>query len=127
METFLSVLLYILTGIGVLMVISFWVSDIYLDGKRFRWYYYVPAAVVCAALGILFPLVLGGWLYALMENVFLAVMLPAGYLLTVSGVLAGGFFLFRKKEDFSVPFYFSLCLLLLVVPAGWMIRLFNGA
>ena len=45
METFLSVLLYVLTGIGVLMVISFWVSDIYLDGKRFRWYYYLPAAV----------------------------------------------------------------------------------
>ena len=39
METFLSVLLYVLTGIGVLMVISFWVSDIYLDGKRFRWCY----------------------------------------------------------------------------------------
>ena len=126
MEIFLSVLLYVLTGIGVLMVISFWVSDIYLDGKRFRWYYYLPAAAVCMALGMLFPLFMGGWLYALVENIFLAVLLPAVYLLTVAGVLASGFFLFRKKDDFSGSFYFSLCLLSLVVLAGWLIRLFNG-
>ena len=78
------------------------------------------------ALGMLFPLFMGGWLYALVENIFLAVLLPAVYLLTVSGVLVGGFFLFRKKDDFSGSFYFSLCLLSLVVLAGWLIRLFNG-
>ena len=120
MEQFLSILLYFMTGIGLLMTVSFWLSDIRLNGKRFRWYYYLPGAVLCVALGRLLPLVVTGWLYALSENNVWAVVLPIAYPVVIVGVIAGGFLLLRDREDFSASFYFSLCLFSLVVLSAWL-------
>ena len=122
MEPFLSILLYILTAVGVLMTFSFWLSDIRLNRRRFRWYYYLPAALLCAVWGTLFPVVFSAWLYAVSENTVLSVLWPVVYLLLILGSIFGGFGLFCQRDDFSKPFYFSLCLCTLVVLSGWLIR-----
>ncbi len=123
MEQFLAILLYILTGVGVLMVFSFWLSDIRLDGKRFRWYDYLPFAAVCTVLGCLLPLVLSGWLYAVSEGNVWTVLLPLGYVIVIAAVIFGGFWWRHRGDDFSVPFYFSLCLFSLVILPAWFLRI----
>ena len=126
MEQIFSIVMYILTGIGLLMTFSFWLSDIYLDGKHFRWYYYVPAGAVCILLGYLAQHVFVWWLYALSENAVLTVVLPAVYVLAGIGTIIGGFLLFRRKDDFSFPFYFTLSLFSLFVLSYWLCKVISG-
>ena len=123
MEQVLHVIMYVLTGAGIITVFSFWISDIRLDGKRFCWYCYLPAALVLALLGSLAPHIFVWWLSASSESGYVSLLIPLLYLLVIILCLAAGLLPFRKKEDFSKSFYFSLSLFSLVIIPYWIIRL----
>ena len=81
MEVFLKSILYILTFAGAAAVVSFYISDIHMNRKRFRWYYYLPAAAVFAVLGGLCSHIFVWWLYLLSEAGSVSVLLLLGYLI----------------------------------------------
>lgn len=124
MEVFLKSILYLLTFAGAAAVISFYISDIRMNRKRFRWYYYLPAAAVFAVLGGLCSHIFVWWLYLLSEAGSVSVLLLLGYLILIIGCLIGFALLFRRRKDFSKPFYFSLSVYALIMSALWMTRLF---
>ena len=98
MEVFLKSILYLLTFAGAAAVVSFYISDIHMNRKRFRWYYYLPAAAVFAVLGGLCSHIFVWWLYLLSEAGSVSVLLLLGYLILIIGCLIGFALLFRRFE-----------------------------
>ena len=124
MDAILRIIIYILTGLGILMTAVFLIGDIILLKRRFRWYYYIPVAVLNIAVGISAPHLFVYWLYLLSEGSALPVVLiPILFITVTVGGNIALFMLFRRREDFSAPFYWSLSLTSLFVISYWLCRL----
>lgn len=124
MEAFLMIIMYILTGLGILMTVSFFISEIKLDEKKFRWYYYLPSAVLNIAYGMAAPHLFILWLYMLsVGNLLMTVLIPLILLLAAAGSNSAFFIFFMRRDDFSGTFYWSFSLTSLFVISYWADRL----
>ena len=125
MEQFLNIIMYILTGAGILMTICFYFSDIHLDDKRFVWYYYIPAAVINLVIGMAAPgvLVLCLFLSAAADAGWAAILIAAAFLLCAAGNHIAHWIILRKKDDFSGYFFACICMVSLIVIPYWLTRL----
>ncbi len=111
MGNFFEIVMYILFAAGVIMSFSTWLSDIKLGEKKFKWYFYIPAAVVNTVLGVLAPHVFVWWLSQVSSGSgALAVLIITGYPLIILASELGMFFVFFRKRHFSALFYWSISL-----------------
>lgn len=114
----MDIFFYILTGVAVLSILFVGTSEFYFEKKRFKWYFYIPQAVINIALGIVAPYVL----IFMFENPGEA---KGGVLAIIylCGVILNNmiFFLaFFRKKDFSVKFYFTAAIFCLFVISFWV-------
>jgi len=114
----LDIFFYLLTGMAVLTALFVGTSEFVFEKKKFKWYFYIPQAVINVALGIAAPYVI----LFMFENPgeakggVLAIIYLCGVLL--NNLLF--FFLFFKKENFSAKFYFTLAILCLFGVSFWV-------
>ena len=103
---------------AVLTVLFVGTSEFFFDGKKFKWYFYIPQAIINTALGIAAPYVL----LFMFENAGEAKggVLAIIYLCGVAANNLIFFFLFFRKEDFSIKFYFTLAIFCLFVVSFWI-------
>ena len=124
MNEFLRIIMYIMTALGVLMTVAFFISDIRLSDNRFRWYYYLPSAALNIIIGLATPHLFILWLYMLSEgNMLMTVLIPLMILLAAAGCNFVFYFAFFRRNDFSAPFYWSLSLTSLIVISYWIYKL----
>ena len=114
----MDIFFYILTGVAVLSILFVGTSEFYFEKKRFKWYFYIPQAVINIALGMAAPYVL----IFMFENPGEA---KGGVLAIIylCGVILNNliFFLaFFRKKDFSVKFYFTAAIFCLFVISFWV-------
>ena len=106
-----DIIMYILFAAGIVMTFSAWLSDIKLGEKNFVWYYYIPAAVLALALGLLAPHLFVLWLYEISAgSVVLSWVIVIGYPLVITGTVLTFYFIHFRKEHFSRLFYWGLVL-----------------
>ena len=94
---------------GIVMTFSAWLSDIKLGEKNFVWYYYIPAAVLALALGLLAPHLFVLWLYEISAgSVVLSWVIVIGYPLVITGTVLTFYFIhFRKVVmNFTIIIFF---------------------
>lgn len=122
MEQIVRLIFYIATGVAVLMLVFVWLSEIKFAEKKFRWYYYIPFALVNAVIGAAAPyVVINGILNDIQGHnavglVWLAIAWFAALLVNnLIPVLK-----FRKKEDFSGVFYACTALTGLFILSFWI-------
>ena len=124
MDTFLRIIMYIMTGLGLLMTVSFFISEIILDKKPMKWCYYIPSSLLNIIFGIFSPHLFVLWLFMLSAgNTPMVILIPLGFLLVTAGSNAAFFLSFFRKENFSGAFYWSLSLTSLFVISYWLCRL----
>ncbi|MBQ9460763.1 MAG: hypothetical protein IJU51_02435 [Clostridia bacterium] len=124
MNEFLRIIMYIMTVLGVLMTVAFFISEIRLSENRFRWHYYLPSAALNIITGLSIPHLFILWLYMLSEgNMVMTALIPLLLLLVVAGCNFSFYFVFFRREDFSAPFYWSLSLTSLIVISYWTDKL----
>ncbi len=125
MEDILNLIFYIATGLSVLTLVFVWLGEIKLAGRRFRWYFYLPHAIINTGLGVIAPTVLWNGLMAVAigDNVILSVLF---IILWTAGLIGNNLIflmLFRKKEDFSHTFFWCAGLTGLFILAFWIVHL----
>ena len=90
----MDIFFYLLTGMAVLTALFVGTGEFVFEKKKFKWYFYIPQAVINVALGIAAPYVI----------LFMFLF----------------FFLFFRKEHFSAKFYFTLAILCLFGVSFWV-------
>ncbi len=114
----MDIFFYILTGVAVLTVLFVGTSEFFFEKKLFKWYFYIPQAVINTALGIAAPYVL----IFMFENAgdakggVLAIIYLCGVILNNLVF----FLLFFRKEHFSTKFYFTAAIFCLFVISFWV-------
>ena len=114
----MEIFFYILTGVALLTVLFVGTSEFVFEGKKFRWYHYVPSAVINTVLGILGPYLL----IFMFENAgearggVLAIIYLFGIILNNLVF----FLIFFRKEHFSTKFYFTSAIFCLFVISFWI-------
>lgn len=103
---------------AVLTILFAGTSEFFFEKKKFRWYFYIPQAVINTALGIAGPYVL----IFMFENAGEAkgIVLAIIYL---CGVVLNNlifFLVFFRREHFSIKFYFTLSIFCLFVVSFWV-------
>ncbi len=117
----MEIFFYILTGVAVLTVLFVGTSEFVFDGKRFKWYYYIPQSVINTVLGILGPYVL----IFMLENAGEARGGVLG-IIYLSGMILNNlvfFLIFFRKENFSPKFYFTCAIFCIFVISFWVFEL----
>ena len=122
MEQIIRLIFYIASGISALMLVFVFLSEIKFNDKKFRWYYYIPFALVNAAIGAAAPyVVINGVLNDIQGHKAVGLIgLSAAWLaaLLVNNIVP--IFKFRKKEDFSIVFYACTALTGLFILSFWI-------
>ena len=114
----MDIFFYILTGVAVLSILFVGTSEFYFEKKKFKWYFYIPQAVINIGLGIAAPYLL----IFMFENAgearggVLAIIYLFGIILNN---LVFFLILFRK-EHFSTKFYFTSAVFFLFVISFWV-------
>ena len=114
----MEIFFYILTGVALLTVFFVGTSEFVFEGKKFKWYYYTPPAVINTVLGILGPYLL----IFMLENAGEAKGGVLG-IIYLSGIILNNlvfFLIFFRKENFSPKFYFTSAIFCLFVISFWV-------
>ena len=109
----MEIFFYILMCISLLTLFFVGISEFLFEGKKFKWYYYTPQAVINTALGILGPYVL----LFMLENAGEARGGVLG-IIYLFGIILNNlvfFLIFFRKENFSLKFYFTCAIFCLLV------------
>lgn len=127
MEGIINLIFYIATGTSVLACIFIWLGEIKLSGNCFIWYYYIPSAVVNAALGAAAPyLYLNGLLnISIGEASLLYIFLIVLHIAFLIGSNITFLLLFRDKDAFNSTFFWCLSMSALFVVPFWIVKLFG--
>lgn len=109
-----------MTGVALLTLMIVGVNEFVFDKKKFKWYHYIPQAVINTALGILSPQVL---IYML-ENAEYNRSWLLG-ILYLCGVLLNNivfFVIFFRQKHFSGRFYWTIAITCLCVVSFWTLE-----
>lgn len=124
MEGILNIIFYIATGLGVLTLVFVWLGEVKLNGRRFKWYFYIPHALINAGLGVLAPAVFVSGVLDIIINssVFPGVLYMFLWTAALVANNLGFFFLFRSRKDLSLALYWCAGLFGLFILSFWILR-----